>query len=241
MTTLTTVAGASAMTALAAALGALVVRARRTWPARLGWANAVASGLMLGLSYVLAEQGLQWPALATAVGAVAGILLVAGLHRSFGAQDLERNLVAEQAPGYTTRIVLGTSLHAAAEGIALGLATALDLRLGLFMALALAIHKIAEGAVLCAVLGGQGASLTRAAAVAVASNLAAVPAAVGTYLLVGGWPGFTPWLLGLAVGTLVYLVMVDLLPEAYRQAGHGSIALVVSLTLGAIVLLEASL
>ncbi|MEE8526869.1 MAG: hypothetical protein V3T72_23285 [Thermoanaerobaculia bacterium] len=201
MTTLTTVVGASAVTALAAALGALVVRARSTWPARLGWANAVASGLMLGVSYVLAEQGLQWPALATAVGAVVGILLVASLHQTFGAQDLERNLVAEQAPGYTTKIVLGTSLHAAAEGIALGVAMALHLRLGVFMAVALAVHKVAEGAVLCAVLGGQGASSTRAATVAVVSNLAAVPAAAGAFLLVGGWPVSIPWFVGFAVGT----------------------------------------
>jgi ZIP family zinc transporter len=108
------------------------------------------------------------------------------------------------------------------------------------MALALAIHNVAEGAVLCAVLAGQGASSTRAAAIAVASNLATVPAAAGTLLAVAAWPVLTPWLLGLAVGTLVYLVMVDLLPEAYLQAGHASIALVVSLTLGAIVLLEGS-
>lgn len=240
MTTLTTALGSSAAAALAAALGAFFVRDRGGLKARLGWANAVASGLMLGASYLLAEQGLQWPAPAVAVGAVLGIVLVAGLHRGFGTQDLERNLVAEQAAGYTTKVVLGTSLHAAAEGVALGVAMVLDLRLGVFMALALAIHNVAEGAVLCAVLAGQGASSTRAAAIAVASNLAMVPAAAGTLLAVAAWPVLTPWLLGLAVGTLVYLVMVDLLPEAYLQAGHASIALVVSLTLGAIVLLEGS-
>ncbi len=196
---------------------------------------------MLGLSYLLAEQGLQWPALATALGATAGVVLVAVLHRSFGAQDLERNLVTDQAPGYATKIVLGTSLHSAAEGVAMGVATALDFRLGVFTALALAVHNVAEGAVLCAVLSGQGTGLTRAATIAVISNLAMVPTALAAFVTVDAWPPSTPWLLGLAVGTLVYLVMVDLLPEAYRQAGHSSIALVVSLTLGAIVLLEESL
>lgn len=235
-------AAVAALTAVAAALGALPLELREPLPRRwLGWANAIASGLMLGASYVLAGAGESWPPLAVAVGAVAGIALVVALHERLGTADLERNLTEVQAAGYGAKMVRVGALHAAAEGVALGVAWSLDLALGVLIAGALALHKVAEGATLCAVLTGQGIRLPRAAALAVLASLPTVPAALAALAVISFWPLLTPWLLGLGIGTLVYLVMVDLLPEAYRQAGQVSIAALVSITLGAIVLWEGSL
>jgi zinc transporter ZupT len=39
------------------------------------------------------------------------------------------------------------------------------------------------------------------------------------------------------VGAFLYLVLVELLPESYRQAGHTSIALVTLMAMGMVVLL----
>jgi zinc transporter ZupT len=44
--------------------------------------------------------------------------------------------------------------------------------------------------------------------------------------------------LGFAAGALVYLVMAELLPECYRQAGPTSIALVTIVAMGIVVLLS---
>ena len=41
------------------------------------------------------------------------------------------------------------------------------------------------------------------------------------------------------MGALLYLIMAELLPHCYRQAGHTSIALVTILAMGIVVLLEA--
>ncbi len=236
------VAALAVLAAATAALGAVPLTLRRSLPRPwLGWANAIASGLMLGASYVLTEAALAWPPLATAAGAVAGILLVVKLHRWIGTADLERNLTRTQATGYSRKIFLATLVHAAAEGLALGVALTLDLRLGVLMALALAVHNVAEGATLCAVLAGHGVRLPRAAGLAVVADLPTVPAALGALAAIQLWPALAPWLLGLSIGALIYLVMVDLLPEAYRQAGHVPIAVLVSITLGAIILLEGSL
>ncbi len=237
-----TVTVLAVLAAATAGLGALLLTFRRPLPRPwLGWANALASGLMLGASYVLTEAGLAWPAPATAAGAVIGVVLVVNFHRWIGTADLERNLTATQAAPYRRKIFLTTLVHAAAEGLALGVALTLDLRLGGLMAVALAVHNIAEGATLCAVLEGQGVRLGRAAGLAVVADGPTVPAAVGALLAIRNFPALTPWLLGMAIGALIYLVMVDLLPEAYRQAGHVSIAVLVSITLGAIVLLEGTL
>jgi zinc transporter ZupT len=50
-------------------------------------------------------------------------------------------------------------------------------------------------------------------------------------------PGTLPWLLGFAVGGLIYLVMAEPLPQCYRQAGHTTIALVALIAMGMVVLL----
>ena len=46
-----------------------------------------------------------------------------------------------------------------------------------------------------------------------------------------------PWALGFAAGSLVYLVMAELLPQCYRQTGHTSIALVTIVAMGIVILL----
>jgi len=51
-------------------------------------------------------------------------------------------------------------------------------------------------------------------------------------------PGTLPWALGFAMGALVQLVMSELLPESYRQAGPRSIALVTVVAMGIVVLLQ---
>jgi len=60
--------------------------------------------------------------------------------------------------------------------------------------------------------------------------------AVATFAVVAAAPAVLPWALGFAVGALIYLVMVELLPESYRQAGATTIGLVTVLAMGVVVL-----
>jgi zinc transporter ZupT len=61
--------------------------------------------------------------------------------------------------------------------------------------------------------------------------------AIVVFALIGAAPGLLPWALGFAAGSLVYLVMAELLPQCYRQAGHTSIALVTIVAMGIVILL----
>lgn len=240
--TLLQVAGFTALAAAVSALGAVPVALRDPVPRRwLGWANAVASGLMLGAAYLLSEEGREWPPLPLALGAVLGVGLSLVAHHLLGSAELDLNPDGDPGPEDRRRVYLKDLVHGAAEGVPFGVAMGLDLRLGVILAVGLAVHNVAEAATLCAVLGRGEQRPLRPAFLAVASDLPAVPTAVAAFLVMGWWPPATPWLLGLGYGALVYLVMVDLLPEAYREAGHTSIALLVSVALGAIVLLEGAL
>lgn len=228
----------SALASMAAGLGVLPHMLRGpTPPVALGWANAIASGLMIGVAYMLLTVGLEEGALRGAMGALLGIAFVRATHAATGTGelDLERAEVAGPAHGY--RVILVDTLHAAHEGVAIGVAMLISLPFGIGMALALAVHNIPEAVVLTEMLADRGLRTAQAGALAVAVNLNQVLLAVTTFAVVGAAPALMPWATGFAVGALLYLVLVELLPESYHQAGSTSIALVTLVAMAMVVLL----
>jgi len=229
----------SAISAASAVLGAGPFLFRRQLPiVQIGWANALAAGMMLGAAYVLLIGGLPLGAAAVAAGAVLGIGFAAWSHTASGTGDLDLNRLDDTGPTYGYQVLLVNSLHSAFEGVAIGAAMALSLPFGVFVALAIAIHNIPEATVLCAILTGRRVAISSAAGLAVAANVSQVMLAIFTFAIVDAAPGALPWALGLATGALIQLVMADLLPESYRQAGHRTIALVAIVAMGIVVLLR---
>lgn len=203
----------------------------------LGWALATAAGLMLGLAYLLSAVGADYSPPGVALGSALGIAAIFALHRLFGVGEMER-LGEAPAGGAGRGRVLGVSLlHDAAEGLALGTALHVDLWLGLATALTLAVHNVAEGGSLATVLVRRGASPRRAVAMAQAVNFSSVVTAPLALTTAGVLPASLPVLLGVAIGALIYLVLVDLLPEAYERAGQAAVALLVSAGLALVVAL----
>lgn len=194
---------------------------------------------MLGIAYVLAEVGLGRLILAATAGSLLGIAFVYVTHRLHGLEGVAPGQ-RERGPSSVSRGLVVQSLHSASEGVAIGAAMAVSLGLGIFTAVALAAHNIPEGAVLCSVLGQRRYRLGEAAGLAVATNLGQVIMAVVTYVATVLFPFLLPWSLGFAAGALLYLVMVELLPDSYREAGQMSIALVTSISMGLVVLLNSS-
>jgi zinc transporter ZupT len=196
---------ASSVAAAASALGVLPLvgrdRVPETW---IGWANALAGGMMFGTAFALgAVEGEV--ALPAALGAIGGILFIAWTHAATGTEDLALNRLGETGPDYGYRVALVQTLHAGSEGIAIGAAMAVGLPFGLFTAATMAVHNIPEV----------------------------------TYAVVSAAPATLSWVLGLATGMLANLVLVELLPESYRQAGSTSIAVVASAALAMVALLTA--
>lgn len=225
--------------ALAAALGILPLLARASPPiAWFAWANALAAGMMLAAAFALAEPVREPASGAFALAAVLGILFIHGSRAFSQTREPALNRLDEAAPEYGYEVLLVGSLHSVAEGVAIGAAMASDTTFGIFVAVALALHNVPEGTLLAAVFRSRGVSLPRAAALAVVANLGQVILAVASFTVVVAVPAALPWALGFAAGALVYLVMVDLLPESYAGAGPTSIALAVILAMWAFSLLH---
>jgi len=231
---------ASSGAAAASALGVLPLLRRgavsSTW---LGWSNAAAAGLMLAGAFVLFDAAVDVAVVPFGIGAVAGIAFIALSHLLSGSDEHEFNQPGSKDPAYGYAVLMDGSLHSSAEGVAFGAAMAVDPAMGMFLALVMAVHNVPEGTLLGAVFASRGVRLGRAALLAVFANVTQVLFGVTTYAVVQAAPAALPWALGFAAGALVYLVMVDLLPESYRQAGATSIALVTILAMGLFALMHA--
>lgn len=203
----------------------------------VGWSNALAAGLMLGAAYALMVGGLERISPAGMIGVALGMVFVNRLHAASGTGELDLNRLDETGPEYGYQVLLVNTFHAGAEGVAIGVAMSVSLPFGVFMALAIAVHNIPEGMVLTAILLARKASLPAAAGLAVATNVSQILMAIVVFALIGAASGLLPWVLGFAAGSLVYLVMAELLPQCYRQAGHTSIALVTIVAMGIVILL----
>jgi ZIP family zinc transporter len=192
---------------------------------------------MLGVAYALLYEGLSDGVLQGGAGAVLGLLFVRLAHRGTGMEELDLNRLDELDPAYGYQVVLVNTLHSAYEGVAIGAAMLVSVPFGISMALALAVHNVPEAMVQTAVLESRGVRLGHAAGLAVAVNANQVLVSVVVFVVVGALPWLLPWAIGFAVGALLYLLMVELLPESYAQAGHTSIALVTLAAMGIVVAL----
>lgn len=228
----------SALAAATAAFGVFPYALRRQPSlAQIGWANAVAAGLMLGVAYALLTAGLREGLSAGGIGALLGVLFVRGTHALTGTAELDLEELDQAGPELAYRALFTDIVHSAHEGIAIGAAMALSLPLGIAMAVTLGVHNVPEAVILTRVLTRRGASLPQATSLAITSNVNQPLLAVATFAVLAAAPALVPWVTGFAVGTMTYLVLVELLPESYQQAGHTSIGVVTALAMAVVVLL----
>jgi zinc transporter ZupT len=228
----------SGLSAITAVLG-VVPHALGRAPSRvaIGWANALAGGLMLGVAYTLLTDGLSGELVLGGLGSALGIGFVRGSHALAGTGELDVDEAGTGSSGEGFKVVLVDALHAADEGVAIGVAMAVSLPLGIAMAATLAIHNIPEAMVLGTVLTRRGMRVPRVATVAVAVNLNQVLLAIASFAVLQQFGSWLPVLAGFAVGALMYRTLVELLPESYHQAGPTSIAMVTLLAMGVVVML----
>ncbi len=210
---------ASSLAAAVSALGVLPFRRHgEIEGAWTGIAQALASGFMLGIGYLLLFKGLALATLPAIAGSLLGIGYTVSVQGLVGIRDLHRVSPRSDDPSLGYRALLQSTLHSASEGIAIGVSMALSLELGLFMAGALALHNIGESMALAQVLQPNRLSLPQLGALAVMSKTSQVLLALLALALVGNLGDPLTLMLGFAAGSLLYLVLTELLPAAYQSA-----------------------
>ncbi len=215
-------------TAIATGLGALPFAFVRRPSVRLiAYSNAVAAGLMLGASFGLVSEGSGYGRVEVVVGGVVGVLFILVTQRILGDRD-EEELVFEAARGEGAKkmllMMVVMTVHSFSEGVAVGVSFGGGMTLAALITIAIAIHNIPEGVAISAVFRPQGVSVARCAGWSIISSLPQPVMAVPAFLFVEAFRSALPYGLGFAAGAMVFMVLVELLPEAFHQGTRAAVA-----------------
>jgi zinc transporter ZupT len=154
-----------------------------------------------------------------------GFILIA--QRILGDRD-GQELVFEAARGDGAKrmllMVVVMTVHSFAEGVAVGVSFGGGVTLGAVITIAIAVHNIPEGVAISAVLRPEGVSASRCALWSIFSSLPQPLMAVPAFLFVETFRVALPYGLGFAAGAMVFMVLVELLPEAYKHGDRAQVA-----------------
>ncbi len=219
---------AGIVASFACGLGALPLLIPQLDPKRhTGLGYAAAGGLMFAASvFNLIAPGIdltdEGPSMRTVLPVMLGILLGAGFiamtNRYLARQRLGGKLTTRWGGRTGVLILLAMTIHSIPEGVAVGTAFVSSEihggQLGWYVATAIALHNIPEGLAVAIPMRSGGASISRCFWAAFLSSLpqpiAAVPAIMAAWL----FEPLMPVLMGFAAGAMIFLIVMELLPDA---------------------------
>jgi zinc transporter, ZIP family len=227
------------LTALATGLGALpFLFVSEVKPRAVAIADAIASGLMLGASVGLLFEGARYGMPQTLGGAAAGLIFIVFGRQALQGREVELGGIRGAGARQVLFMVAVMTLHSFSEGIAVGVAFGGGQTLATLITIAIAVHNVPEGLAISAVMRPKGASILACAGWSVFSSLPQPLMAVPAFVFVDLFRPVLPYGLGFAAGAMVFMVFLELLPEAYANARPSTVGLWVSVSLGAMILFQ---
>ncbi|MFQ6615150.1 MAG: ZIP family metal transporter [Fidelibacterota bacterium] len=180
--------------------------------------NLILPGLTLG-----EERGEVDQVLAVLGGLLLGAGFLWGVDRILTPERMQGPFLRKMGTKKELLIFTAMSFHSIPEGVAVGVGYATSQHvagvehLGSYIAVAIAIHNIPEGLAVSIPMRANGASIPRCFTAAFLTSLpqplAAVPAALLVWLFE---PLMIPFL-GFAAGAMMYLVILQVIPDALEK------------------------
>jgi len=227
------------VTAIATGFGALPFLFLRQISTRaVASANAIAGGLMLGASFGIVAEGTTFGAWQTLAGGLLGVLFILATQHWLGGYDPDIGNVDRANARRMFLIVIVMTVHSFAEGIAVGVSFGGGAALATLITIAIAVHNVPEGVAITAVLRPKGITLLGCVGWSIFSSLPQPVMAVPAFLFVEAFRPVLPWGLGFAAGAMVYMVLSELLPEAFDQGNRRMVATLASIAIIAMVMFQ---
>ncbi len=238
-----TVFAAALATALATGLGALpllLARARsRSW---LGIGNALAAGMMAAATVALLYEGGRKGALLTLAGIVLGAVFMLAAHGLLSHRKQLSFASLDGADALKALAIVGAmTVHSFTEGAGVGVSFGGGQRLGLLIAIAIAVHNIPEGLAVSLVLVPRGTGVLRAAGWSIVTSLPQPLVAVPAFLFVEAFRSLLPVGLGFAGGAMLWIVATQLVPDAVHETSVRNVGIAGALSAAAMLALQALL
>ena len=189
-----------------------------------------AAGVMLSISFLdLIPESINLSGIGYCIaGVLAGVIVIASLdrllphiHPGMCSPEREENNLAKTA----TYLLAGIFIHNFPEGMAIGVGSAIDLKVSMTIALAIAIHNIPEG--ICTVAPYYYVTKDRLKSFLVSSSTA-IPIVLGfmvTHYLAQNIPlEFIGFLMAGTAGLMIYISADELIPTSCcKQTDHTTI------------------
>lgn len=224
--------GLGLATAIATGFGVFPVYLASLGDRGLGLLWGVSAGVMATISVLeLLFPGLEAPRY-LAGGTLAGIAFVLAstrwLHHGHGAAEGDadtasaaHHLGGSHVSSLSLLLFLVFTVHSAPEGVGIGSALREGQATGLAVVVAIAIHNIPEGTAVAVGLRADGVSLWRSFGWAIVTSLPQPLLAPLVFLVaVGRW---LPAGMGFAGGAMLALVVLEVVPEGWREDAGGFI------------------
>ncbi|XP_068651119.1 putative zinc transporter At3g08650 [Aristolochia californica] len=197
-------------------------------PQWAGVCNGMAAGVMLAASFDLVQEGKtyggdSWVVIGILTGGIF-IWLCKKLLERFGEVSM---LDIKGADAHKVVLVIGImTLHSFGEGSGVGVSFAgsKGLSQGLLVTLAIAVHNIPEGLAVSMVLASRGVSPQNAMLWSIITSLPQPIVAVPSFICADAFHKVLPFSTGFASGCMIWMVIAEVLPDAFKEAISSHVA-----------------
>ncbi|GAB2300792.1 hypothetical protein Dimus_034828 [Dionaea muscipula] len=197
-------------------------------PQWAGLCNGMAAGVMLAASFDLVQEGQDhghgnW----VVFGILSGGIFI-WLCKKFLEQYGEVSMLdIKGAEATKVVLVIGImTLHSFGEGSGVGVSFAgsKGLSQGLLVTLAIAVHNIPEGLAVSMVLASRGVSPQNAMLWSIITSLPQPIVAVPSFVCADAFNKLLPFCTGFAAGCMIWMVIAEVLPDAFKEASPSQVA-----------------
>lgn len=198
--------------------GLVVVRARGIEPYLRYFVSLGSAFLMCAVLLEMTPESLRMSPHLGPILIMAGYCVVhlvehtINAHFHYGEETHHDEFVSTRT-GYA--VLVGVSVHALFDGVAIGAGFAVSSWLGWLIFLAILLHKIPVGFTMASVMLASGHSRT----VAFYSTVVLAVATLAGILVIDAVPGWLPYGLPVSAGVALYVGASDLVPEVNREPG----------------------
>ncbi|CAL0328376.1 unnamed protein product [Lupinus luteus] len=198
-------------------------------PQWAGLCNGMAAGVMLAASFDLIQEGQEHVGAGNwvVIGILSGGIFI-WLCKKFLEQYGDVSMLDLKGADATKVIlVIGImTLHSFGEGSGVGVSFAGSngFTKGLLVTLAIAVHNIPEGLAVSMVLASRGVSPQNAMLWSVITSLPQPIVAVPSFICAEAFSKFLPFCTGFAAGCMIWMVIAEVLPDAFKEASPSQVA-----------------
>lgn len=168
--------------------------------------------------------------LPTLAGLLVGCGFIAGVQRHLTPERLKSKVYSHLGGRVSALVFLTMTFHSIPEGVAVGVGFTSEAHwetsegLGWIIALAISIHNIPEGLAVALPMRMEGASIQKCFWYAFLTSLPQPAAAVPASLMVWFFEPLVLPAFGFAAGAMMYLVVVELIPDGLESRSRTEIA-----------------